>query len=150
MTNLSLPSGTRGAVHLTALAFSLAVLAGTPARAQTVRPAPDAADRTVVWSFDQVTEQATLTNASRVARMISRSYPQQLLDSGVAGSATLEVIVAPDGTVERATVVDASRREFAVVARGLARALRFRPAKVENVAVRSRFIVPVDFKVADG
>ena len=151
MTILSLPHGTRGAGRLAALAFSLAAaFAATPARAQKIPSPAEPIDPQVVWNFDQVTEQAALKNPSQVARMISRSYPAHLLDSGITGSATLEVVVGTRGNVEQVTVVDASRREFAVVARDLARALRFRPAKVQDVPVRSRFTVPVDFTLVPG
>jgi len=67
----------------------------------------------------------------------------------VAGSATLEVIVDPRGQVEQVSVVDATHREFAAVARDLARAMRFQPARVQDIAVRSRFTVPVDFRPAE-
>ncbi|HSU16340.1 energy transducer TonB [Longimicrobium sp.] len=146
MTNLPLPNGTRGAGCLAALAFSLAALfAATPARAQKLPSPAEPVDPQVVWNFDQVTQQARLTNPGTVSARLSRGYPRRLLDSGVAGSATLEVIVGPRGQVEQVSVVDASRREFTDVARDLARTMRFRPAKVQDIAVRSRFTVPVDF-----
>ena len=151
MTNLSLPNGIRAARRVAMAALSLAaVLAAAPARAQKIPSPAEPIDPQVVWNFDQVTQQAALKNTTQFSRMISRAYPRQLLDSGVTGSATLEVIVGTKGQVEQVRVVDASRREFAAVARDLAGALRFRPAKVQDIPVRSRFTVPVDFTLAQG
>jgi len=145
MTTIFLRNG-----RLAALALSLAAaFAATPVRAQKLSSPNEPVDPQVVWGFDQVTQQARLVNPSTVAQMLSRGYPRRLLDAGVAGSATLEVIVDPRGQVEQVSVVDATHREFAAVARDLARAMRFQPARVQDIAVRSRFTVPVDFRPAE-
>jgi TonB family protein len=150
MTMISMPNGTRAAGRLAALAFTFAALAAaSPVGAQSATPAPDPKDPHVVWTFDQVTEQARFTNAQTFARTVSERYPRRMLDLGVAGSAVLQVIVSPNGTVEHVDVVDATHHEFAAVAYDAARAMRFKPAKVMGVPVRSRFTVPVDFRPAD-
>lgn len=150
MTMISLPNGTRAAGRLAVLAFSFAALAAaSPARAQSATRAPDPKDPNVVWTFDQVTEQARFTNAQTFARKVSESYPRRMLDRGLAGSAVLQVTVSPSGTVEHVDVVDATHHEFAAAAYDAARTMRFKPAKVLGVPVRSRFTVPVDFRPAD-
>jgi TonB family protein len=144
MTKIPLANG-----RLAALALSLAALAAAPAHAQKIPSPYEPVDPQLVWSFDQVTEQARLANPNAVAQMLSRGYPRRLLDSGVRGSATLEVIVDPRGRVEQVSVVDASHAAFAAAARDAASALRFRPAKVLGVPVRSRFTIPVSFEPAE-
>ena len=147
MTTLSLPNGIRGARRIAGLVFSLATLVLAPARAQT---AARAAEPTPVWDARNVTQQPALINERTVSRMVSHSYPGDLLDSGVTGRVLLDVTVSSDGRVEEVAVADASHRAFALVAKDFARAMRFSPAKVDGRAVRCRVTVPVQFALADG
>ncbi|HEX6747757.1 MAG TPA: energy transducer TonB [Longimicrobium sp.] len=140
MINSSPLQAIRGAGRMVALAGTFALaFAASPVHAQM---AP--LDKRI-WDAEQVTQKPVLVNAQAVGRMISHSYPRQLLDSGVPGMVTLELTLGTNGQVEQVAVVDASRREFGDVARGLARAMRFTPAKVDGEVVRSRVTVPVEF-----
>jgi TonB family protein len=145
MTHLSQTQA--GARRLAGLAFSLAaaVIAATPARAQTPAPAT-----TSVWDAKDVTVQPALINERTVSRMVSHSYPGHLLDSGITGNAMLELTIDSRGQVEQAAVVGATNRDFGLVAKDFARAMRFTPAKVDGRAVRCRVTVPVQFALADG
>jgi TonB family protein len=131
------------------LALSAAtVLAAVPAHAQSADRAPTPAN--AVEDCARASRQPMLINERAVARKVSRSYPRQLLDSGVHGRALLQLTVGPGGRVEEVTAVDATHRPFAAAARAYAQELRFAPAMVDGAPVRCSVTVPVDFALADG
>src|SRR5690606_2670143 len=49
-----------------------------------------------------------LRNRERIAQLLADRYPSDLLTRGVGGTTILTVLVAPDGTVERSSVVTSS------------------------------------------
>ena len=123
------------------------VCAAAPLRAQA--PAASVAQERV-WDASEVTQSPQLANQPQVARLAAHSYPASLRALGVAGRATLELVVGSDGRVEQVLDVAATHASFARVARSYSSALRFRPASVTGRAVRCRMTLPVDFAPAAG
>jgi protein TonB len=76
-------------------------------------------------------------------------YPSPSIRLGEEGSVLLELLVAPDGRVRAATVVESSghaRLDQAAVAEAL-RAWRLRPATLDGVPVDSRHRIRVQFRL---
>lgn len=74
-------------------------------------------------------------------------YPEHLAAAGEVGGAILELIIAADGTVSKATVLRSSHPEFANAAHTAARQWQFVPAKKDGVAVESRWRIAINFSV---
>ncbi len=75
----------------------------------------------------------------------SPGYPAALTDTGTSGTAFIEIIVQPDGTVADAQVKSADHEAFGEVALAAVRKWRFEPATVDGVAVERRVTVPFKF-----
>jgi len=131
--------------RLGAFAFTAALLAAAPARAQSAAPASSR-----VWDAAEVSERPQLINERHMSRLIARGYPKQLLDFGVHGRALLQLTVGPTGRVEAVEGVDATQTPFGDAAVAFAWAMRFAPATRDGAPVRCRVTVPVDFAIANG
>jgi protein TonB len=116
--------------------------------------AQDASDRDTpadegTYDISAVEVRPELSNRSEVARLVERNYPPLLRDAGISGSVTLSFVVNEDGRVNEASieVLDASHEGFADAARRAVSRMRFRPAKVNNQAVKVKVSIPVTFTV---
>lgn len=74
-------------------------------------------------------------------------YPEALAAAGEVGGAILELIIAADGTVSKATVLRSSHPEFANSAYLAVQKWQFAPAQKDGVAVESRWRIAVNFSV---
>jgi TonB family protein len=74
-------------------------------------------------------------------------YPEALAAAGEVGGAILELIIAADGSVSKATVLRSSHPEFANAAYAAVVQWRFAPAQKDGVAVESRWRIAVNFSV---
>jgi protein TonB len=102
-----------------------------------------------VFDVASVEVRPELTNRSEVARLVERNYPPLLRDAGISGSVTLSFVVNEDGRVNESSieVLDSSHEGFADAARRAVSRMRFRPAKVNNQAVKVKVQIPVSFTV---
>lgn len=134
------------AVLLPALAMAVTLAAG-PARAQNPPPAPGAAPAEGTYELSRVEEQPMLANRSDVSRLLQRSYPPEMRSRGETGIVTLRFRIQTDGRVDSASVMieHASSPEFTEPAARVVRAMRFRPARIENRAVPVWVTLPVTF-----
>lgn len=101
------------------------------------------------YDISAVEVRPELTNRSEVARLVERNYPPLLRDAGIAGNVTLRFRVNEDGRVDESSieVLDSSHEGFADAARRAVSRMRFRPAKVNNQAVKVWVQIPVTFNV---
>lgn len=84
----------------------------------------------------------------RYARNFQPDYPSNLLRQEVEGSATVRVLISPDGRVSRAEVVRASAPEFGEATRRQALAKwRFKPATEDGTPVPSWQTLMVRFTI---
>ena len=93
---------------------------------------PPAADPSIVYSqTDQTVEPP---------RLLSRPLPRRL-PSGTSDAATVEVVISPDGGVERVRLTSQPRRLVDVMELSAAKAWQFDPALKDGQPVRYRFEV---------
>ena len=72
-------------------------------------------------------------------------YPDALIDTGRKGTATIEIIVKPDGSVANAQVKSADHEAFGEAARVAIEKWRFEAATVDGAPVEKRVTVPFTF-----
>lgn len=104
-----------------------------------------------IYDTGEVSRAPALLNRDEVTRSISRVYPPLLRDSGVTGEVELWMVVETDGTVApgQVEVVNASHPLFGEAAASVVPAMRFRPAALDGVPVRTRVTLPVTFLLED-
>lgn len=74
-------------------------------------------------------------------------YPEELAQAGTVGGAIIELIIAADGRVSKATVLRSSHPEFANAAHAAVVQWQFAPAMKDGVAIESRWRIAVNFSV---
>ncbi|HEV2146467.1 MAG TPA: M56 family metallopeptidase, partial [Longimicrobiaceae bacterium] len=163
MTRPVLQGRIRRAVLSTAIcAGALALAAAIPAPAGGVaagvafglgrHPAP--ADtiplRAGVIDVRQATERPELVNALEVQRLLQNHYPPLLRAAGVTGTAQVQMVIAEDGSVAEARVLEATHAALGEAAVAVMRQARFRPAKRDGRPVAVRVQLPVKFEPGDG
>jgi TonB family protein len=82
-----------------------------------------------------------------IRNVVQPVYPEALAAAGEVGGAIIELVIAADGTVSKATVLRSSHPEFANAAHTAVRQWQFTPAQKDGVAVESRWRIAVNFSV---
>lgn len=72
-------------------------------------------------------------------------YPAALTDTGKDGTATIEVIVQPDGSVGEASLASADHEAFGEAALAAVKLWRFEPATLDGKPVQKRVTIPFKF-----
>src|SRR5690606_34778267 len=72
-------------------------------------------------------------------------YPAALTDTGRSGTATVDVVVRPDGSVGSASLKSADDDAFGEAALAAVAMWRFKPATVDGTPVEKRVTVPFKF-----
>src|SRR5258708_38394511 len=82
------------------------------------------------------------------ARLIARSYPEQLRRAGISGSVQLEFIVDASGKVEPGSVqvVVASVPALGEAAKAVVEKIEFTPGTIKGEPVRARVLLPLSYK----
>jgi TonB family protein len=95
-----------------------------------------------VYRSGEVDQAPSLTNRADFGRVVARNYPTSA--SG-AGSAVVQFVVLPNGTVDRSSirVLEVSDPAFRRAATNAAGAARFTPARVDGQAVRAEVSIPL-------
>jgi periplasmic protein TonB len=101
-----------------------------------------------VYNIDSVEERPQLRNAPAVISAVQRNYPPLLRDAGVGGTVVVSMVINEDGTPDVSTVevVSSDHEQFSDVVRRVVERMRFRPAKVNNQAVKVRVQLPITFQ----
>jgi TonB family protein len=100
-----------------------------------------------VYDVSAVEERPELRNRPAVISALQRNYPPLLRDAGMGGTVTVQLVVNEDGTPDMSTVeiVSTDNEQFSDAARRVIERMRFRPAKVNNQAVKVKITLPVTF-----
>lgn len=83
--------------------------------------------------------------APKVANTPSPTYPEELTDSGLSGTAEVDIVVKADGSVANAELAMATHRAFGRAAMAAVKTWRFEPATQDGVAVDQKVAVPFRF-----
>jgi TonB family protein len=83
-----------------------------------------------------------------VVSAVQRNYPPLLRDAGVGGTVVVSMVINEDGTPDVSTVevVSSDHEQFSDVVRRVIERMRFRPARVNNQAVKVRVQLPITFQ----
>jgi TonB family protein len=103
-------------------------------------------DTTPVYDISQVEKMPSLQEVRRVTQELQRAYPPALRDAGISGTAVVEMVVRPDGSVSDARVISTTRPEFGEPARAVASNMRFQPARNGGQPVAVRLQLPISFQ----
>ena len=118
------------------LAIALAVFAPRHAAAQDI------------FGPSELSSMPKLVSAAATARLIARSYPEELRKTNTGGSVQLEFVIGKDGKVEPGsiTVSDASVPSLGTAAKTVVEKMEFVPGKKDGQPVRSRVTLPIQYK----
>ena len=106
---------------------------------------PDDLDAAV--EFTPFTVAPQLRNRAEVGKVLERTYPSLLRDSGIGGTVVLWVQVDEQGNVLQARVHESSSRDaLDAAAVNVARTMRFTPALNRDVKVKVWIQIPVVFR----
>jgi TonB family protein len=82
----------------------------------------------------------------KVINAPSPGYPSELTDSGLSGSAEVDIVVKADGTVADARLAMANHRAFGRVALAAISTWQFQPASLDGRPVDAKVSVPFRFQ----
>jgi len=101
-----------------------------------------------VYGPSDLSAAPKLVSPAAAARLIARSYPEDLRRAGTAGVVSLEFVIGKDGKVESGSVnvVDAPAPALGAAAKSVAEKLEFVPGKKDGQAVRTRVQLPIQYK----
>ena len=83
--------------------------------------------------------------APKVLETPSPGYPAVLADTGISGTATVDVVVKTDGTVGEAKLKSSDHEAFGEAALDAIKKWRFEPATLDGSPVEKRVTVPFKF-----
>jgi protein TonB len=120
-----------------ALALTLSALAPRAARAQGE-----------IYGAEDLTAAPRLVSPAAAARLIVRSFPEDLRRQSAGGTVQLQFVIAPNGKVEAGSVevVAAAAPALGAAAKTVAEKLEFVPGKKDGGAVRTRVMMPIVYK----
>lgn len=110
--------------------------------------APRRAAAQDVYGPTDLSSMPKLVSPAATARLIARSYPEELRRAGTSGTVTLEFVIGKDGKVEAgsANVIDAPAPTLGTAAKTVVEKLEFVPGKKDGQAVRARVQLPIQYK----
>lgn len=133
----------------------LGIAMATTEKVKAAPPAPPAekVDSSIfVYDAGTVGTAASLSESGRrdLARLLERSYPPLLRESGVTGQAVMQFVVNEDGRVEGSTikVISATHDAFGDASGDVLRQARFTPARVGSRKVRMMLQLPISWSVS--
>jgi TonB family protein len=116
------------------------------ARAQSASEAP-AAPTPEQGATDPAAVKPPPLSPPKLVKFVEAVYPQVALEQGLAGTVGLEIVIAADGTVKEAKVLQSAGNGFDEAALDAARAFVFEPARKNGEAVPSRVHYPYVFEM---
>jgi TonB family protein len=101
------------------------------------------------YELSAVEEQPELSNRDAVARALSHEFPEDMRQMGASGAVTVRFRVLANGAMDPGTIdVTASTHPgFNMAARRVAAVMRFRPARVNGIAVPVWLTIPITFTI---
>ena len=101
-----------------------------------------------VFNADQISSPPKLVSPAATARLVARSFPEDLRKSNTGGTVQLQFVIAANGKVEPSSieVVEASVPALGAAAKTVAEKMEFVPGKKDGSAVRTRVMLPITYK----
>ena len=101
-----------------------------------------------VFNADQISSPPKLVSPAATARLVARSFPEDLRKSNTGGTVQLQFVIGANGKVEPTTieVVEASVPALGAAAKSVAEKMEFVPGKKDGNAVRTRVMLPITYK----
>jgi protein TonB len=133
------PSFSFRAPHVAAAAVALALTAVAPSLARA---------QGEVYGADDLTAAPKLVSTAATARLVARSYPEDMRRSGTGGTVQLQFVIGANGKVEPSSVevVAAPAPSLGAAAKAVAEKMEFVPGKKDGSAVRSRVQLPITYR----
>ncbi|CAA6678479.1 MULTISPECIES: energy transducer TonB [unclassified Lentimonas] len=94
------------------------------------------------FSLQQVDEMPIQTYQSKLA------YPKKLLEKGIEGEASIELIISKNGDVIATTVIKTTHPEFGKAAQDAIKKWKFKPGTKNGKAVQVRTQIRIPFSIA--
>jgi protein TonB len=107
-----------------------------------------AAAQADIYGPSELSSPPKLVSAAATARLIARSYPEDLRKQNTGGNVQLEFVIGKDGKVEPSSisVVEASVPALGSAAKAVVEKMEFVPGKKDGQPVRSRVQLPIQYK----
>jgi len=101
-----------------------------------------------IYGPSDLSSMPKLVSAAATARLIARSYPEQMRSSNQGGQVQLEFVIGRDGKVEpgSVTVVDATAPVLGGAAKSVVEKMEFVPGKKDGQPVRARVQQSIVYK----
>lgn len=127
---------------------SLAALASLALAAVALSPRAARAQEGGVYGSEDLSSAPRLLSPGATARLVARSYPQELRRASTGGTVQLEFVVGADGRVEPSSVevVSAPVPALGAAAKAVAEKMEFVPGKKDGGPVRSLVRLPISYR----
>ena len=101
-----------------------------------------------VYGPDELSSAPKLVSPAATARLVARTYPENLRRSGTGGTVRLSFVIGANGKAEPSSieVVDAPVPALANAAKSVAENIEFTPGKKGGQPVRSRVELPITYQ----
>jgi periplasmic protein TonB len=101
-----------------------------------------------VLGAEQVSNPPKLVSPAATARLVARSYPEDLRRTNTGGTVQLQFVIGPNGKVESGSVEVLSTPAPALgqAAKAVAEKMEFVPGKKDGAPVRTRVQLPITYK----
>jgi protein TonB len=124
-------------------------LASAAAAAIALAAAPRlAAAQEEVYGGGDLSSPPKLLSAAATARLVARSFPEEMRKAGSGGTVQLQFVIGRDGKVEPGSVevLQTPAPALGEAAKGVAEKMQFVPGKKDGSAVRARVQLPIIYK----
>ena len=101
-----------------------------------------------VYGGEDLTSPPKLVSAAAAARLVARSFPEEMRKAGAGGTVQLQFVIGKDGKVEPSSieVVQTPAPALGDAAKTVAEKMQFVPGKKDGNAVRARVQLPIVYK----
>ena len=101
-----------------------------------------------ILGAEQVSNPPKLVSPAATARLVARSYPEDLRRANAGGTVQLQFVIGPNGKVETGSIEVLSTPAPALgqAAKAVAEKMEFVPGKKDGAAVRTRVQLPITYK----
>ncbi|MGZ8412384.1 MAG: energy transducer TonB [Gemmatirosa sp.] len=107
-----------------------------------------AAAQDAVYGGEDLTSPPKLVSGAAAARLVARSFPEEMRKAGTGGTVQLQFVIGKDGKVEPGSieVVDSPAPALGNAAKTVAEKMQFVPGKKDGNTVRARVQLPIVYK----
>ena len=107
-----------------------------------------AAAQDAVYGGEDLTSPPKLVSSAAAARLVARSFPEEMRKAGTGGTVQLQFVIGKDGKVEPSSieVVEAPAPALGAAAKSVAEKMQFVPGKKDGSNVRARVQLPIVYK----